>query len=121
MASRASSTEAEEAIAVADREEQGREESEGLVVADLWRLRQKEKDEDQRGQDWDLGRCLGAKWGKGVHFRRRGWTERERMTRVAMSMLNIRREANRALFRTWSFKICLISVFLSLSFCAFEV
>lgn len=45
-------------------------------MADLWRLRQKEKEEDQRGQDWDLGRCLGAEWRKGVRFRRRGWTER---------------------------------------------
>lgn len=66
MAERASSTAAEAAICVAEMEEGEEEqarENEGDVVMGLRRVRQKVKDEDQRGQGWDLGNRLGAKWG----------------------------------------------------------
>lgn len=65
MAERASSTAAEAAICVAEMEEEEEQarENEGDEVLGLRRVRQKVKDEDQRGQGWNLGNRLGAKWG----------------------------------------------------------
>ena len=46
-----------------DEEEEQARENEGDVALGLRRVRQKVKDEDQRGQGWHLGNPLGAKWG----------------------------------------------------------
>lgn len=59
----------------------------------VWR--QKEKEEDQRGQGWDFGNCLRCEREQEVRVRSNGGMERERgivrVKRVAMSMFAIRR------------------------------
>lgn len=51
----------------------------------MWR--QKEKEEDQRGQGRDFENCLGEKMARerGVRFRR-GWIDRVTETSVAINM-----------------------------------
>ena len=79
-------------------EEQEKEECErkevGLVMVDLCNVwRQRENEEDQSGQGYDLGCCcLDNKRGsvRGLAFRS-GWIERERHMRDAINTLTIRR------------------------------
>jgi hypothetical protein len=54
----------------------------------VWR--QKENEEDQRGQGYDLGNCLRDKSERGARFRS-GWIEQLKEMRVAINMLAIRR------------------------------
>lgn len=64
---------------------------------DLWSLwRQKENEEDQRGQGWDLGNCLRFEMEQEVRVRSNGGIEREKVRerRVAMSRFAIRRVPN---------------------------
>jgi len=78
----------------------GEEEKEEEAIrgeVDLRSLRQKEKEEDQRGQGWDLGNCLRCETEQEVRVMSNGGMEREkvRVRRVAMRMFAIRRVPNR--------------------------